>query len=112
MEENTPESQVPYIRAVIAHGLMSGNGTDGGVTLFDANAPITREQAFKVIGLLISASDSGLLTFSDTSSISDWALSGIRKCVNAGLISGYGDNTIRPGANITLAEMAALLAKM
>ena len=113
VEKNTPEHQAQYIRAVIAHGLMSGRGTDeNGVTLFDANTSITREEVFKVIGSLLDAQDTGLITFSDASAISDWALSGIRKCVNAGILSGYEDNTVRPGATITLAEMAALLAKM
>ena len=112
VEKDTPEHQVQYVRAVIAHGLMSGRGTEAGVTIFDANAPITREEVFKVVGSLNSAADTGLLSFSDADKISAWALSGIRKLVNAGILSGYSDNTVRPGATITLAELAALLAKM
>jgi hypothetical protein len=114
LEANTPADKVPYIRSIIDKGLMSGRGTDvAGAIIFDANALITREEAFKVIGSLIDQPESGLIAFADTSSISDWAKSGIRKLLKAGLISGYAeDNTIRPKAPITLAEAASLLAKL
>lgn len=112
LEASTPADKVPYIRAAIAHGLMSGRGTlEDGTVLFDADATITREEAFKVIGSLLNSA-SGSIDFADASEISNWAASGIAKCVGAGIVSGYGDNTIRPGATITRAELASMLAKM
>ncbi len=114
LEADTPYDKAPYIRAVIDKGLMSGRDKDAtGAVIFDANARITREEAFKVLGTLVSQADDGLISFTDAEDISEWALSGVRKMVKAGLISGYAeDNTIRPKAQISLAELAALLSKM
>ena len=111
-EEGTPTDKIPYIRAAIDHGLMSGRGVlENGTVVFDANATITREEAFKFIGTIITASESDI-SFTDADSISDWAKSGVAECVGAGIVSGYGDNTIRPKATITRAELATILGRM
>ncbi len=113
LDDSTPADKIPYIRSMIANGLMSGRSTDeNGVVQFDANAEITREEAFKVIGALLTASENGIIFFSDASEISDWARTGIMKCINAGILQGYEDNTIRPNGTISFAELAALLGRM
>lgn len=112
-EADTAYDKVPYIRAVIANGLMSGYGLDeNGITQFNSKAPITREAVFKVLGSLLDTAEVRLLTFTDTADISEWAVTGIAKCVNAGVVNGYDDNTIRPGAPITRAQLAMLLSRM
>ena len=111
-EVGTPADKIPYIRAIIDAGLMSGRGvTDDGKVIFDAGATITREEAFKVIGSLVDARE-GELSFTDSNKIADWAKSGIAKCIAKGIISGYEDNTVRPKANISRAEFATILSKM
>lgn len=112
LDESVSADKIPYVRAAIANGLMSGRGTlEDGTVVFDAGATITREEAFKVIGSLLKSS-SGSIDFADASDISSWAAAGVAKCVGAGIVSGYGDNTIRPKATITRAEFAAMLSKM
>ncbi len=112
LEADTDETLIAYIRAVTDHGLMSGRGiTEDGTLIFDADAPITREEAFKVIGSILTATEADI-GFADRSEISDWAVSGIAECVGAGIISGYGDNTIRPKATITRAELAIMLCRI
>ena len=112
LEADTPADKLAYIRAAIAHGLMNGYGVDeNGVTIFRADAAITRQEAFKVIGLLLD-NDGALLKFADNAAIADWAYEGIAKCVASGAVRGYEDNTIRPQATISRAEMAAILARL
>lgn len=109
--DETPEDKIPYIRAAIANGLMNGYGTENGVTLFGANDSLTREAALKVLGSLLD-NDGIALKFADVQDISDWAFDGISKCVAAGAVNGYEDNTIRPKNTISRAEMATLLSKL
>ncbi|GBG07275.1 hypothetical protein PAT3040_01823 [Paenibacillus agaridevorans] len=49
--------------------------------------------------------------FSDASAIAAWAEQAITQAVEAGLISGYEDNTFRPNAIMTRLEMAVIAAK-
>lgn len=112
LEAETPEDKIPYIRAVLDAKLMSGRGAeDGGAVIFDANASITREEACKVLGSLIS-SDLSELEFTDANTISDWAQEGMSKCAAAGIISGYDDGTVRPKETVTRAEFATMLSRM
>lgn len=112
LEADTPTDKVPYIRAAIGNGLMGGRGTlEDGSVIFDASATITREEAFKVFGTILESPETEV-TFADSADISSWAMVGISKCVSAGLIKGYEDNTLRPRATISRAEMASLLMRM
>ncbi|MCI8388792.1 MAG: hypothetical protein HFE63_10035 [Clostridiales bacterium] len=112
LEADTPADKLAYIRAAIANGIMNGYGIDeNGVWIFNANAPITRQEAFKVIGSLLDNSEV-ILKFADSIDIQDWAYSGIAKCVAAGAVNGYEDNTIRPNANISRGELAAILSRI
>ncbi len=112
LEDSTPEDKIPYILAAIDSGLMSGRGkNDDGTVIFDSEATITRQEAFKVIGSLIT-SDEAELTFDDNDNIAEWARSGVAKCVGAGIVGGYSDNTIKPTSTITRAELATILFRM
>ncbi len=111
-----PAWAAPYIQAVAEAGLMRGkaaknaDGTQGFV--FDANGTMTRAEVFQVLGALLPLDEEPLTTvFSDADSIPAWAENNIRVCVNAGIVSGFADGTIRPLAEITRAEIAALLCR-
>lgn len=109
---NVPEDQVKYIRAAVANGFMSGYGySEDGALEFGAGDPLTREAAFKVLSTFLS-SDGTALRFKDVSEIAEWAYDGISKCVAAGVVTGYDDNTLRPKATVSRAEIAALLSRM
>ncbi len=112
-EDNTPEDKLPYIRAVIASELMNGRATlEDGTVLFDANATITREEACKVLGIILPETESAEITFSDADSISSWAVDGIASCIASGIIKGFTDGTVRPHSNISRAEFAVMLSRL
>lgn len=112
LSDDVSEDELAYISAVINAGLMRGYGVDeSGRTIFNSTGGITRQEVFKVIGATLD-SEVGELTFSDADQVADWAAESVSKCVSAGIVGGYGDNTIRPTAPITRAELLALFAKM
>lgn len=112
LDADTPYDKVPYIRAALANGLMSGRGVDqNGTVIFDPNATITRQEAFKVIGTLLDTEGTAL-EFPDAFDVADWAYEGVSKCVGAGIVSGRSDGTLAPMATITRAEFAALLTRI
>ncbi len=118
-----PVWALPYIKAVTEAGYMRGKTTgetdEAGnpVTRFAANDTMTRAEVLQVLGTLIDVSGkvqngSHDAVFADDAQIPDWARANIDICVSAGIIKGFDDNTIRPTATITRAEIAALLVRM
>lgn len=117
-----PEWALPYIKAVTEAGYMRGKTTgetdEAGnpVTRFAANDTMTRAEVLQVLGTLIDAYreepfGDNVTVFADDPQIPAWARANIGICVNAGIIAGFDDNTIRPAATITRAEIAALLVR-
>lgn len=52
--------------------------------------------------------DESLAGFPDSASVSDWAEEAVAWAVEADVIHGYADGTLRPSGNITRAEAAAM----
>lgn len=94
-------------RAAYRAGLVSGIGSN----TLDPNGPVTREQLGVMLALLLpggtTAANQMALGFTDASTISPWARSGVAAAVGAGLLSGYPDGTFRPLAPVTRAQVAA-----
>ena len=91
-------------------GLMSGTGSG-----FNPDGALTREQLALVLrqyaqytGLDVSAVQ-GLSQFTDGGSASPWARDALGWAVSSGLLSGYGDGSLRPANGISRAELAAVL---
>ena len=89
------------------------NGVSDG-TMPTAN--ITREQLAtmlysyaKLRGIDTTQGGMAVREFSDYDSISDWAGQSMTWAVNAGILSGRGNNTLAPTAGATRAEMAVML---
>lgn len=91
-------------------------GITNGISFyqFGPNLSITREQLCTFIYRACTRfqinipSYSTYPTFSDESSISDWARVAVNKMKKAHYINGYGDGTFRPQANITNAEVCSI----
>ncbi|QHW31782.1 PQQ-binding-like beta-propeller repeat protein [Paenibacillus rhizovicinus] len=83
--------------------------TDG---TFKPNASITRSEFTVMLmkGLKVSG-DNTPLTFKDAGKIEAWAAPSVAAAVKLGIISGYSDGTFKPQANITHAEMIAMVVK-
>lgn len=91
----------------VAAGIFSGTSA----TTFSPMDPITREQMFVTFGHAIS-----LLPAEDTESaltdldqISDWAKGMVYAMLEAGYVTGMGDNTLQPLAEINRASVMAMM---
>ena len=89
------------------------NGVSDG-TMPEVN--ITREQLAtmlysyaKLKGIDTTQGGMAVREFSDYDSISDWVGQSMTWAVNAGILSGQGNNTLAPTAGATRAEMAVML---
>ncbi|HWI62685.1 MAG TPA: S-layer homology domain-containing protein [Symbiobacteriaceae bacterium] len=78
---------------------------------FRPEEQVTRAQfvAFLLRALGYEADTAPALAFSDRNTVPEWAAGWLSRAVALGLITGYSDNTIRPDAPITRAEMAVLI---
>ncbi len=97
------------IRAVYAAGIMTGQDVKGEL-YFYPRSNISRQEAMAVIGrILTDKYPSEEQEFTDAEQISAWAKEHVERLVTLGLVSGYEDDTIKPLANITRAEIAKIL---
>ena len=97
------------IRAVYASGIMTGQDVKGEL-YFYPRSNISRQEAMAVIGrILTDKYPSEEQEFTDAEQISAWAKEHVERLVTLGLVSGYEDDTIKPLANITRAEIAKIL---
>jgi len=102
-----------YVAAMFQRGYITGRTDPNGVR-FDANSPITRAEAFTILGRLMTfyAPDHVLNRFSDQDQIPGWARAAIARLVYLDLLTGTGDGRLRPRNNLTRAEAATILARM
>lgn len=104
-----PGWSLSAIRAVYAAGIMTGQDVKGEL-YFYPRSNISRQEAMAVIGrILTDKYPSEEQEFTDAEQISAWAKEHVERLVTLGLVSGYEDDTIKPLANITRAEIAKIL---
>ncbi|WP_268626916.1 S-layer homology domain-containing protein, partial [Paenibacillus alvei] len=96
------------LRIAQANGVINGfNKTE-----FRPNESITREQASKMLGNIISSSNKPMsILFRDKDSISKWAANSVRDLNALHIIQGYEDGTFRPKLSVNRAEGAAFIFK-
>ncbi len=88
---------------------MTGQDVKGEL-YFYPRSNISRQEAMAVIGrILTDKYPSEEQEFTDAEQISAWAKEHVERLVTLGLVSGYEDDTIKPLANITRAEIAKIL---
>lgn len=102
----------PYIGAMVARGYLTGRGTFEGLR-FDPNAPITRAEAFTVLGRLLNTNVSTdiLNQFVDGDTIPPWGRQEIARLVAAGMLQGTDEGRLNPLNNLHRGEGAAILAR-
>lgn len=89
-----------------------------GVTenTFAPNAKVTREQFITMLMRLVEYLDKtpelAELTYSDTDTISPYAVESMQKATALGLLKGYDDGTVRPRSQLTRAEGVALVLRL
>ena len=107
-----------YYLAAVSWGTEHGvlQGYDSG--LYGGEDPITREQMAVMLyryskyrGLELTGDANALTRFSDRADTSEWAAEAVSWAVSNGLLFGRGNDILDPGANMTRAEAAAILAR-
>lgn len=81
------------------------NGVDAKKGLFDPTGKLTREQAAVILARLAAAMGNPLpdsaVDFSDSGSISSWALEAVGQVKSIGVMSGVGGGKFSPGSEYT-----------
>lgn len=97
-----------YISAAATAGIVSGYGNNS----FGPDDFITREQMAVMVSKAakLQATNQSL-EFIDSNSISQWARSSVQAVAANRIISGYADNSFKPKAKATRAEVAAVIVK-
>jgi 2',3'-cyclic-nucleotide 2'-phosphodiesterase (5'-nucleotidase family) len=100
----------PYIDILASRGFIKGYG-DG---TFRPDATISEEEAVVVLSRALGVKDFEgvsyvLGKFTDASLVSSWAKDYLNFMVGKGILNGYSDNTLRPKALMTLAELAPII---
>ncbi|MFD1956571.1 S-layer homology domain-containing protein [Paenibacillus thailandensis] len=96
------------ITKAVDQGLVTGyeDGT------FKPDNTITRAEFAAMINRSFPIeSEVPALTFADASSVPAWAVSPVAVLTQAGVLSGYEDNTFRPNAPVTRQEMVVIVAR-
>ncbi|UJF34980.1 S-layer homology domain-containing protein [Paenibacillus hexagrammi] len=94
-----------------AAGLGIVNGYEDGT--FHPEGQVTRAEftAMLLRAVDVPANGGVTLNFTDVDSIPNWGRSLVSEAVNAGIVSGYDDNTFRPNQLISRAEMAVMVMR-
>lgn len=93
-----------------ANKVVQGRG-DG---TFGPNESITRQDMVVLLYRYLgepTVTSNQLGSFSDSGAVADYARSAVRWAIENELLKGYEDRTLRPNANITRAEFAALIVR-
>ncbi|MFU1797899.1 fibronectin type III domain-containing protein [Paenibacillus azoreducens] len=97
-----------YIKRAAAKGIVSGYPD----RTFKPNHFVTRAEFIVMLTDALQLEEEGAtLTFIDQDQIGTWAKQSVAEAVKAGIVSGYGDGSFRPNAQITRAEMAVMIAR-
>jgi hypothetical protein len=95
------------IKQAVSSGIVKGylDGT------FKPSSTVTRaEFAVMLMNALKPQGEGAELTFTDKVKIGTWAQKAVSQAVQAGIIKGHTNGTFGPNAEITRAEMAAMIA--
>ena len=107
---NWYDGYVQWAKPLIPAGIANG---------FDATAPITRQDMAALFGAFLSRYDysaaplhSGTPTFTDSSSIADYAQDGVALCWQLGIFGGNDAGGFAPDSTATRAEVAVTMVQM
>ncbi len=102
-----------YINALYSWGIINGM-TD---TTFEPDTLLNREQAAKLLKAAIDLRLNATVTqdisgYADASSVSSWALEGVRYLNQLGVMNGTDDNRLNPQGNLTVQEAALMCYRL
>ncbi len=97
-----------YVSALYKKGIVNGM-TD---TKFGAKENISRQDICTILSRAMDLGSADSSKFADDGLISDYAYDAVYKLKNKGCINGYEDNTFRPNAGASRAEVAKIIAML
>ncbi|WP_020620408.1 S-layer homology domain-containing protein [Paenibacillus daejeonensis] len=101
-----------WAEAEIRKGLQAGyvKGYPDGT--FQPSRPVTRAEFVVMLmnALQPQGPSAALPDFRDAGTVPDWARPSVSQAVQSGLVQGYEDGSFRPGARLTRAQLAVILA--
>lgn len=107
--KDIPDWARGYVQTVVDKGILKGYPDN----TFKPDATITRAEVIALVMKAFGLGDSSKAVhmFSDDKAIASWSKNYIQKAFELGIITGYKDNTIRSGNNISRAEMFVIISK-
>ena len=81
---------------------------------FAPGRAITRQELVTVLYRMAGTPETdaqALNSYTDADDVSEWARSAMAWAIGNGIVTGYGDATLRPGSNATRAEVCAILMR-
>ena len=113
-DAQTEQWYYPYVASAYENGIVDGIDENN----FGIGMPITRQdaavmscRALEFIEVSLKKADD-VTAFKDDTEISDYARDAVYDMNRAGVISGYEDETFRPGESITRAETACVIYRV
>lgn len=73
---------------------------------------LTREEIMLLFSRILSKIDAKEIAFTDSGDISLWAYNAIQQLCAYGIVSGYPDGSVKPGADVTRGEAAVMIYKL
>ena len=109
-QQAIPTWATEHINAVVTAGLMAGYSDD----TFRGNNNITRTEMAVIIARAahLEVNKVSTANFADAGNISVWAQKEVAAAVQAGLISGKGNNRFEPAASATRAEALTIIMRL
>lgn len=108
-----PAYAADAVKTVYSLGIITGLDTVEGV-YFAPNSSLTREQAMTIIGRVQPSGyvQVDIAEYTDADKVQSWSEKYVRELVGRGIISGFEDGTLRPGAAVTRAQLAKILTEV
>ncbi len=100
-----------------AAGWAASAGVTTGTTAatFAPNSAVTREQLvtmlYRLAGSPAAASAASVTSYTDGDAVQGYAKDAVAWAISNGLLTGYGDGSLKPGATATRAEVCALIMR-
>lgn len=79
---------------------------------FKPKQVISREEIMALFDRILDDIEPKAVNFTDNADISPWAAGAVEQMVTYGIVGGYPDGSLRPGANVTRAEAGVMIYKL
>ena len=105
-----PEWALTAVKAMYQKGIVQGS-LENGALYAHPGATITRGEVMTILGRTQQRGwgEDDLSRFSDQDGVADWARGYVQVLVGQGIVNGYEDGTLKPGASMTRGEVAKVL---